>query len=125
MPFLGASYSGGKLMNNGPGMDLPSGGIGCLVAGPKANAGVIAPADLEGFVTINTAEANFGSNGISCGVAVFADGPVLAICDLLTIKAFSLLWGVQFVGGSVSVAGVAMTYQCKLRESSLPFPGAR
>jgi hypothetical protein len=122
---VSGTYGGGKIGNVLPGIDLPSGGIGCLVAGPKANSIVIAPADLEGFLTMRTFDVSFGANGFSGGIAIFADRPVLTVADLIFIKAFGLVWGIQFVGGAVGVSGGGMVFRSRIREGSLPFPGAR
>lgn len=123
---ISGTYAGGQLpFSKGDGMNLPSGGIGCVVAGPKADRIVISPSDLEGVLTISTYDASFGPNGLSGGIAIFADRPIISVADLIFIKAFSLIWGFQFVGGSVGLSGGAMFFKCSIRESSLPFAGAR
>jgi hypothetical protein len=107
------------------GINLPSGGIGCMVAGPRADRVVISPADLEGFMTLRTLDVSFGPNGLSGGIVIFADRPVLSVIDLAFMKAFSMVWGIQFIGGSVAVGSTCMVFSSRVRGSSLPFPGAR
>jgi hypothetical protein len=122
---ISGTYAGGEIANVLPGMNFPSGGIGCVVAGPKANQIVISPDDLEGYLTVRTYDVSFGPNGLTGGVAVFADRPIITLKDLIFIKAFSLVWGFQLVGGGVSTAVTGMVFKSKIRESSLAFPGAR
>jgi len=122
---VSGSYAGGKLGNVGPGIDFPSGGIGALIAGPKANTSVLSPADLEGFMTIGGAELSFAVNGLTFGVVMFADRPILKALDMIFLKAFGLVWGFQFVGGSVSAGMNGMVFSCRVRDSSLAFPGAK
>ncbi len=121
---VSAAYGGGPTMGT-DGINLPSGGIGCMVAGPRADRVVISPADLEGFMTLRTLDVSFGPNGLSGGIVIFADRPVLSVIDLAFMKAFSMVWGIQFIGGSVAVGSTCMVFSSRVRGSSLPFPGAR
>lgn len=132
------TYAGGQLgtenWNIGGGMDLPSGGIGSLIAGPKAHSVIISPNDLvtpsaekSGVPTLTLVSAAAGTQGQgSLGVAIFADRPVLNIVDLAYTKAIALTYGMQFVvGNAISASVSAGVFKISLRNSSLPFPGAR
>lgn len=132
----GITYAGGELgvegFSLGPGMNLPSGGIGSLIAGPKAR-GVISPNDLVtseratevAMVTLISGAAGTQAQ-YSIGVAIFADRPIVDFVDLAYTKAIALVYGMQFqVGDAISAGLSAMYFAIRIRNSSLPFPGAR
>ncbi|NOR69187.1 MAG: hypothetical protein GQ532_05745 [Methylomarinum sp.] len=143
---VGITYGGGELgtegfslfgienLSLGKGVSLPSGGIGSMLAGPKANNIVISPHDLvtssaekNGTPTLTIISGAAGTGmQYSIGVAFFADRPVIDVVDLAYTKAIALVYGMQLEVGTAISAGVsAMWYNLKIRDSSLPCPGAR
>jgi len=134
----GITYAGGELgtegFSLGKGLSLPSGGIGSILAGPKANNIVISPHELvtssaekNGTPTLTIISGAAGTGmQYSIGVAFFADRPVVEVVDLAYTKAIALVYGMQLEIGSAITAGLsAMWYSLKIRESSLPCAGAR
>ena len=103
--------------------NMPSTGIGSMVAGPKAPS-VLAPVDFEGCLTIVGGEVNFGANGMYLGAAFFAKKPIMDAPDFIFIKAFGLLWDVHLTLGNVDAGVNYATFACKVVRESLPFPGA-
>lgn len=133
------SYGGGEIgsesfLSAGKGFELPSGGIGSLLAGPKANSTVISPNDLVtnsaerfGLPCLTLVSLDSGTKSqYSIAVALFADRPVVKPVDLMYTKAIALVHGMQInVGNGISVGLSGMVYYLSLRNSSLPSPGAR
>lgn len=132
------TYAGGELglegFSLGQGMELPSSGIGSLVAGPKAHEKVISPHELVaplaepgGTPCLTVASVAAGTGGqYALAIVFFADRPVTESVDLAYVKAVGFTMGFELSIGSAAGAGVSyMVYKLNLRESSLPFPGAR
>lgn len=138
IPWVGVTYAGGEIgmegMSLGQGISLPSGGIGSIIAGPKANSVIISPNDLvtnsaerngTPFLTILSGAVGTGMQ-YSLGVALFADRPIIETVDLAYTKAVALVYGMQLEIGSAIGGNVSATYfSIKIRQSSLPSTGAR
>ena len=123
---ISGSYGGGGLahITDGGGLNLPSSGIGSLIAGPRASSHILAPVDFEGFITIQSLALNFAVNGIGGGIVMFADRPIASRTDLIHLKAIGLITGIHLVGACVSAEIGAMYFHCSVRPSSLAQPGA-
>ena len=87
---LPISYSGAA-----GGNVMPSGGIGPLVRGPAKCKGA-GTALFEGFCTMEGVSANFGPNGWTIALVMFGDVPILKADDLLHVKMFGLVAGLQW-----------------------------